>query len=179
VPLSVLGLRIFVDATRIQIPFVLSPAKPSPKTLAMAEILKSVELRLLRCTLPPAQHLTSPNPVPNPLLEVLIDSIERGNYSDALTSPAARLVFKFTESFEFEDSVESANRFYSEVERSVEAFLRNNKYCGASEAWLSVLNEEGDEDDSRSEKEVELRFAIVMCLGVAALLAFTQQNVTG
>lgn len=43
----------------------------------------------------------------------------------------------------------------------------------ASDAWLSVL--ETEEDDA----ERSLRAVLVMCIGVAAFLAFTQCNVTG
>lgn len=148
-------------------------------------LLKSIELRLLRCTLPPSQQYPSPNPNPNPLIEFLINAIERGNYSDALASPAAHLVFKFADSFEFEESVESSDRFYGEAERSVESFLRGNNSYGPSDAWLDFLGPENDEDNGESENksvsemDAELRFAIVTCLGVAALLAFVQQNVTG
>ncbi|ONK58614.1 uncharacterized protein A4U43_C09F14870 [Asparagus officinalis] len=58
-------------------------------------------------------------------------------------------------------------------------FLRNNEKKSASETWLSFLDSEGDGEDSGNEFEAEFRFAVVLCLGVAALLAFMQQNVTG
>lgn len=102
------------------------------------------------------------------MVEGLLDSIERGNYAEALSSDATRLVFRFADSWEFEDSVDCAARFYDEVERSVELFLRD----GNSEAWLQVLNADSD-------AEMECKHALLMCIGVAALLAFTQQNVTG
>ncbi|XP_038982519.1 LOW QUALITY PROTEIN: tetratricopeptide repeat protein 27 homolog [Phoenix dactylifera] len=139
--------------------------------------LRAVELRLLRFTLshdspppPPSSHpppAALPNPL-RPLVEDLLDSIERGNYADALSSDATRLVFGFADSWEFEDSVECAARFYDEVERSVELFLRN----GNSAAWLQVL-------DADTDADMECRCALLMCVGVASLLAFTQQNVTG
>ncbi|XP_010933771.1 uncharacterized protein [Elaeis guineensis] len=139
--------------------------------------LRAVELRLLRCTLshgyPPPPPSSHPPPAPQPdplrpLVEGLLDSIERGNYADALSSDATRLVFGFADSWEFEDSVDCAARFYDEVERSVELFLRN----GNSAAWLQVL-------DADTDADMECRCALLMCVGVASLLAFTQQNVTG
>nr|XP_009380070.1 PREDICTED: tetratricopeptide repeat protein 27 homolog isoform X2 [Musa acuminata subsp. malaccensis] len=144
--------------------------------------LKSVELRLIRCTLyrelpffppasptPPSSSLSSRQSF-RPLVEAVVDSIERGRYMDALSSDASRLVFGFSESWEFQDSAACAARFYEEVELSVEAFLRDV----GSVAWLQVLDADSDPD-----VDVEGRCALLMCLGVAALLAFTQQNVTG
>ncbi|CAL9036966.1 unnamed protein product, partial [Musa banksii] len=144
--------------------------------------LKSVELRLIRCTLyrelpffppasptPPSSSLSSRQSF-RPLVEAVVDSIERGRYMDALSSDASRLVFGFSESWEFQDSAACAARFYEEVELSVEAFLRDV----GSAAWLQVLDADSDPD-----VDVEGRCALLMCLGVAALLAFTQQNVTG
>ncbi|KAG1362247.1 putative tetratricopeptide repeat protein 27 [Cocos nucifera] len=147
--------------------------------MASAEpgFLRAVELRLLRCTLshdsPPPPPSSHPPPAAlsdrlRPLVEGLLDSIERGNYADALSSDATRLVFGFADSWEFEDSVDCAARFYDEVERSVELFLRS----GNSAAWLQVL-------DADTDADMEGRCALLMCVGVASLLAFTQQNVTG
>ncbi|URD90280.1 TPR [Musa troglodytarum] len=144
--------------------------------------LKSVELRLIRCTLsrelpffppasptPPPSSLSSPQSF-RPHVEAVVDSIERGRYMDALSSDASRLVFGFSESWEFQDSAACAARFYEKVERSVQAFLLD----AGSAAWLQVLDADSDPD-----VDVEGRCALLMCLGVAALLAFTQQNVTG
>lgn len=146
----------------------------------MADLLKSIELRLLRCTIPslPNPNLTVPT---ISLLEPLISSIELGDYSAALKSTAANLIFKFIALFEFENSFESADKFYSEIERCVDAFLDN----GASDVWLSFadsnLDRNGDEDAEISDGEIdaEAKFGIVLGLGVAALLAFVQQNITG
>ncbi|RWW15741.1 hypothetical protein BHE74_00004273 [Ensete ventricosum] len=144
--------------------------------------VKSVELRLIRSTLarelpffPPASPTPPPSSLSSPrsfrsLVEDVVDSIERGRYMDALSSDASRLVFGFSESWEFQDSAAYAARFYEEVERSVEAFLRD----AGSAACLQVLDADSDPD-----VDVEGRCALLMCLGVAALLAFTQQNVTG
>ncbi|KAJ0974555.1 hypothetical protein J5N97_016520 [Dioscorea zingiberensis] len=133
-----------------------------------AAFLKAVELRLLRSSL---SHFHSPPPpIPHPLIESLVDSIERGRYADVLSSSeATQLLFGFADSWEFDDSIEGASRFYDEVERSIDRFLRSD-----SEAWLQVLDDGGGDD-----MDVEFRYALLMCLGVAALLAFTQQNVTG
>ncbi|KAG0448902.1 hypothetical protein HPP92_027588 [Vanilla planifolia] len=145
----------------------------------MAELdqsfIKYVELRLLRCTisgklpLPPPSLFPSSN---NPLAAVvddLVDTIERGEYEAALSSGAARLVFAFADSYEFEDFPSSAARFYSEVERSMDSFLCDGI---AEEAWLRVL-------EPRDDVNTVYRVSVVLCLGVAALLAFIQQNVTG
>ncbi|KAH0460327.1 hypothetical protein IEQ34_010990 [Dendrobium chrysotoxum] len=135
-------------------------------------ILKSVELRLLRCTISGDLPLPSCSPYPNPentldpLTYDVLGAIERGDYAAALSSDAARLVFSFANSWEFDDSSASAALFYSQVERSIDAFLCD----GASEEpWVRVL-------DARVDANTEYRVAVVLCLGVAALLAFLQQN---
>lgn len=75
----------------------------------------------------------------------------------------------------FEDSVDSADEFYNEVERSVEAFLRAGV---EAEAWMDVLeNDEGDMDCE--EEDMGCRVVMVMCVAVAAVLAFAQRNMTG
>lgn len=133
-----------------------------------ASFLKAVELRLLRCSL--FHPLSSPPPIAHPLIESLVDSIEQGRYADVLSSSeATQLLFGFADSWEFDESTEGASRFYDEVGRNIDRFLRRD-----SETWLQVLDEGGGDDS-----DVEFRYALVMCLGVAALLAFTQQNVTG
>ncbi|XP_039114038.1 tetratricopeptide repeat protein 27 homolog isoform X1 [Dioscorea cayenensis subsp. rotundata] len=133
-----------------------------------ASFLKAVELRLLRCSL--FHPLSSPPPIAHPLIESLVDSIEQGRYADVLSSSeATQLLFGFADSWEFDESTEGASQFYDEVERNIDRFLRRD-----SETWLQVLDEGGGDDS-----DVEFRYALVMCLGVAALLAFTQQNVTG
>ncbi|WOL10567.1 tetratricopeptide repeat protein [Canna indica] len=137
--------------------------------------LKSVELRLLRCTFsqePNPSPLSSPSSPHSlrPLVEALVGFIERGQFAEALASDAARLVFGFAESWEFQNSPECAVRFYDEVERAVEAFIGD----AVSAAWLQVLD-----TGTESDLDVEGRCALLMCLGVAALLAFMQQNVTG
>lgn len=146
----------------------------------MKEFAEAMELRLLRCSLspPPPSFNAPPPPPPTPssplaqslplLIEEIVSSIEKGDYASALSSDATRLVFPFTESWEFQDSMECADQFYSEVKKSVISFLESQ-----SEAWLSVL---GSEDDVA---DCSCRALLFMCIGVAAFLAFTQCNLTG
>ncbi|XP_072987775.1 uncharacterized protein [Typha latifolia] len=142
--------------------------------------LRSVELRLLRCTISqtPSSPPSSPKPSPShpsnslrPLIESLLISIERGEYGDVLASDAALLPFPFASSWDFKNSTDSAALFYAEAERSIDSFLLS---C-AAEAWLQVLDAESEEMDD----ELECKCALLMCLGVAAFLAFTQRNLTG
>ncbi|KAK8967104.1 hypothetical protein KSP40_PGU009255 [Platanthera guangdongensis] len=141
-------------------------------------ILKSVEIRLLRCTISSElsfpSHSLYPNP-PNhlsPLIDNLLGAIERADYAAALSSDAAKLVFSFATLWEFEDSTATAARFYSEVEKSLEAFLSGGAGRAAEEAILP-------DSTAKAGSRTEHRVAVVLCLGVAALLAFVQQNVTG
>ncbi|KAH7557071.1 hypothetical protein JRO89_XS11G0041400 [Xanthoceras sorbifolium] len=134
------------------------------------KILRRYELRLLRCAVaPPASdsHL-QPQPSddqttpPSPLhshINDLVTSIECGDYLLALSSDAARLVFHPLGLDDLFDSAESADRVYSELLDRVEAFIGN----GAAAV-------DGDMD---------ARVVFVMCLAVAALLWFTQCNMTG
>ncbi|XP_077247270.1 uncharacterized protein LOC143887041 [Tasmannia lanceolata] len=135
------------------------------------EILRALELRLLRCSLSPAKNNDSQTLIQqNPLIrltEDVVSLIEKGDYMGALSSDAVPLVFSFADSWEFQDSIDGADRFYCEVEKSITSFLQND-----SEAWLSVLESEYDSDHL-------WRAFLVLCLGVAAFLAFTQCNVTG
>ncbi|KAG9455334.1 hypothetical protein H6P81_008238 [Aristolochia fimbriata] len=139
------------------------------------ELLKSFELRLLRCTLsppetslpfPPSKSLLEQKPIYQSIHHI-VSLIEEGNYVGALSSDSVRQVLPFVDAWEFQDSDDAAARFYSEVDRSVTLFLQDE-----SEAWLSVL---GDEDGLEKSR----RTLLVMCLGIAALLAFVQFNVTG
>lgn len=145
------------------------------------ETLRGFELRLLRCSLSPVsvQNDTSPcPPPPTPaneqkgdslllLIEDIINLIENGDYVRALSSDAVRLIFGFADLWEFEDTIDCADRFYCEMEKSVESFLGS-----LPDARISVPAHEDDVD-------LSCRALLVMCIGVAALLAFTQCNVTG
>jgi hypothetical protein len=119
--------------------------------------LRQVELRLLRATLP---DVTTPPPSPSlpPLIESLLSSIEKGEYVGALSGVAATSEepFGFASKWHFEDSTKCAERFYGELEGKIRDFI------------------EGLDVGFR-----ELECATLMCFGVAALLAFTQQNLSG
>ncbi|KAL6008067.1 hypothetical protein ACLOJK_033573 [Asimina triloba] len=140
-----------------------------------SENLKALELRLLRSSILPAKTATDPSKTLHDRssklissIEDIVSSIEKGEYAAALSSDAVRGVFPFAASWEFEDSAECADRFYCEVEKSVRVFLRQDD----SEAWLSVLAPE--DHPGRSGRAL-----LVLCIGLAAFLAFTQCNMTG
>ncbi|CAI9108484.1 OLC1v1008082C1 [Oldenlandia corymbosa var. corymbosa] len=143
-------------------------APPLPPPL---RLLRSLELRLLRCTIPsdsppstssPPHHPTTISHL-QPLIETLLQFIESGNYIQALSSDAAKSVFKFDGSeVQFADSAESAELFYSQlVPQCVDVF---------------IVSETCDEN---SQLEQCFRGFLVMAIGVAAFLAFTQSNITG
>ncbi|KAK1325099.1 hypothetical protein QJS10_CPA01g00478 [Acorus calamus] len=137
-------------------------------------LLRRFELRLLRCSLspPPTPPPPPPPPPSNPLhrlIDGVLSSIERGNYSAALSSEASHHVFGFASAFAFDDTVECAERFYREAEGSAATFLVG----GFESSWLSVIDPESADGDRAA------RAVLLMCLCVAALLAFTQRNITG
>lgn len=132
-------------------------------------LLRSLELRLLRCSLPsdyPSQPLSpsrsSPSVAPtfpdlHSLLNDVVALIESGHYLEALaSSPASKALFTNLRV----ESSESAHHFYSET---------------LPECVSSFLNVGGSEDSV----ELGYKALLVMAVGVAALLAFTQCNVTG
>ncbi|KAI3448862.1 hypothetical protein Pfo_005527 [Paulownia fortunei] len=134
-----------------------------------AVLLRSLELRLLRCSLPsdypsrpPSPSQFSPPVAPMfshlySLLNDVVALIESGYYLQALTSsPASQALFS---NLQF-DSSESANSFYSET---------------LPDCVSSFLNINGNEDSV----ELGYKALLVMAVGVAALLAFTQCNFTG
>ncbi|KAK9083931.1 hypothetical protein Scep_030402 [Stephania cephalantha] len=130
----------------------------------MAEsAIRELELRLLRCTLLPTATtpITLESSNSRSLLsqaEKIVALIEKGDYLEALGSDYVLPIFNFANSWSFEDSVDCADRFYAEAERSVERFLRI---------------------DGGGDEERGCRAVLVMCVGVAAFLVFTQCNVTG
>ncbi|XP_078447813.1 protein prenylyltransferase superfamily protein [Wolffia australiana] len=144
---------------------------------ADVEFLRSVELRLLRCTFsPPAQSIapSTPDDPPSSLrfaVDSVVGAIERGKYAEALSSDAVPLVFRSLESLEFADSSESAERFYREVEKRAAEFVR---VSDGRNFWLDCLD--GDEE---SEEDIGYKIALVLSLGVAAFLGFVQRNLTG
>nr|XP_048335273.1 tetratricopeptide repeat protein 27 isoform X2 [Ziziphus jujuba var. spinosa] len=131
------------------------------------EFLRACELRLLRCTLPsPPPSACSPKPQSESshrnhlrsLIHDLLHFIETGTYLQAITNPDFQrlVVFKLIDS-NLDDSPECAGRVYSEFLIAIESFLK------------------GGEDANDSA----YRVMVVMCIAVAAFLAFTQCNMTG
>lgn len=126
--------------------------------------IRGYELRLIRCTLtpspsPPAAAVLNPA-VPQTessdgLVKELLDSIECGNYAEALTSHPCRLIFQLDR-----DSLplDCAERLYSELVQRSEYFVT---------------------DASASPAEQARRVMLVTCIAVAAFLGFTQCNFTG
>ncbi|KAH6834852.1 Protein prenylyltransferase superfamily protein [Perilla frutescens var. hirtella] len=131
--------------------------------------LRSLELRLLRCSIPsdslarpPVPTQSSPPVAPQfphllSLLNDVVALIESGDYVQALTSSSAsQALFSCLQL----DSFESAHRFYSET---------------LPDCVSSFLNVSGSEDSV----ELGCKALLVMAVAVASLLAFTQCNITG
>ncbi|CAM0871615.1 unnamed protein product [Alopecurus aequalis] len=124
--------------------------------------LRDAELRLLRCTLPAAASqppLPSPTPAHplGPAAASALAAVEHGDYAAALASAVPH--FLHASACTEADHVSPA-QFYAELAAAAEAFLRGNVGGAADEGF-------------------ESRCALVLSAAVAALLAFTQQNVTG
>lgn len=124
--------------------------------------LRDFELRLLRCSLPATSSSVGPSDTDelphsvHSFVKDVITATEAGDYVRALSSDAARTIFQFADSSFLEDGPE---RFYSElVLQHAEMFLFN-----------------GLED----ERERSCKVFLLMSVGVAAFLAFTQCNITG
>ncbi|KAJ0261095.1 Protein prenylyltransferase superfamily protein [Hirschfeldia incana] len=132
------------------------------------QILRGYELRLLRCTVsslpsdsPPESHLldgSEPETHPHDsLINSLLSLIESGDYLGALDSEATRLILGDAE-LDLVDSVDSAERVYSELLVKVETFVAN---------------------DSLDEIDKARRAVMVMCLAIAAAFWFTRCHLTG
>ncbi|KZV46784.1 tetratricopeptide repeat protein 27 [Dorcoceras hygrometricum] len=126
------------------------------------QALRHLELRLFRCSLPSDHPAPPPSPTQSsavssllPLINDVVTLIESGQYVQALSSSASQTLFS---SLQFGLS-ESAQQFYSE----------SLPHCANS--FLDV-NEESWEDTAS-------KALLVVAVAVAALLAFTQCNVTG
>ncbi|XVE98988.1 hypothetical protein REPUB_Repub03eG0157200 [Reevesia pubescens] len=129
------------------------------------EVLRGHELRLLRCTLRPPSSDSSPHSQPSdfdaslpPLhahISNIIAFIESGDYLGALSADAARLVLASPDS---DLSSDSPDRVYSQLLDRVESFINEPSVDDAEKAFRVVL---------------------VVCVAVAALLWFTQCNLTG
>ncbi|KAK2978674.1 hypothetical protein RJ640_029940 [Escallonia rubra] len=143
-----------------------SSARLSTPGLAQLDqhLLRNLELRLLRCSISP--DCTPPSSDSHPptdlrtvtLIQGALEAIESGHYARVLSSDASRLIFKLDSSEALlRNSTHCADRFYSKlVVECVNSFL----VC----------------DDIQ---ETSYRAFLVMTVAVAALLAFTQCNMTG
>ncbi|TVU39421.1 hypothetical protein EJB05_12840, partial [Eragrostis curvula] len=130
--------------------------------------LREAELRLLRCTLPTpstrAPQLTSSPPPQHPLgaaAAAALAAVEAGDYEAALAAAAPHLLPASASA----GPPGSAAQFYADLAASVQAFLRGGG--------------DGDGAGEAAAEEHECRCAVVLAAAVAALLAFTQENVTG
>ncbi|XVF70707.1 hypothetical protein PTKIN_Ptkin11bG0184200 [Pterospermum kingtungense] len=125
-------------------------------------LLRGHELRLLRCTLrppPPSDPSSSDSDASLPPIHAFISdiltSIESGDYLGALSSDAARLVLASPDS---DLSSDSPDRVYSQLLDRVESFINEPSVDDADKAC---------------------RVFLVVCVAVAALFWFTQNNLTG
>ncbi|XP_075516483.1 uncharacterized protein LOC142551240 [Primulina tabacum] len=133
------------------------------RQLNKIQAFRHLELRLLRCSLPSDHPSSPPSPTKSlpavssllPLINDVVTLIESGHYAQALSSSASQTLFS---SLQF-SSCESAQRFYSE----------SLPQCANS--FLDVKEESWEETSGKA--------LLVVAVGVAALLAFTQCNVTG
>ncbi|XP_022874841.1 tetratricopeptide repeat protein 27 homolog [Olea europaea var. sylvestris] len=137
------------------------------------EALRHLELRLLRCTLPsdhpsqppppPLLTLSSPCSILHSLLNAVVSLIESGNYLQALSSSASQSLFANLKFVSPES--ESASRFYSD------------SLLECVDSFLNVNGSENLEPESMELKGYKV--LLVMAIGVSALLAFIQCNITG
>lgn len=130
-------------------------------TAAAPTFLREAEIRLLRSTFPSPASQPSPlsPPPPHPLGPVAasaLAAVEAGDYAAALACAAPHLLPASTSTA----APDTAAQFYADLAAAAEAFLREDGEGAAGEGF-------------------ECRCAVVLSAAVAALLAFTQQNVTG
>jgi hypothetical protein len=124
--------------------------------------LREAELRLLRCTLPDAASRPPvPSPPPlhplGPVAASALAAVELGDYAAALAS-AVRHILRASASTEADH--DSPAQFYGHLAAAVEVFLLGDVGGAVDEGF-------------------QCRCALVLAAAVAALLAFTQHNVTG
>lgn len=135
-----------------------------------AEVLsiRAYELRLIRCTLVPFPSIHGPQSPPsdqahdlNALINHVLALIETGDYLQVFNSEASRLVFQLDDDspFLFDNSLECADRLYSELLNRAESFI-------------------GDKSVNDAAAKAS-RMVLVMCIAVAAFLVFTQRSITG
>uniref|UniRef100_A0ACD5UN51 Uncharacterized protein n=1 Tax=Avena sativa TaxID=4498 RepID=A0ACD5UN51_AVESA len=132
--------------------------------MAGPTFLREAELRLLRCTLPsPTSQTAPPSPPPahplGPVAASAIAAVEAGDYAAALASAVPQLLNGSTfASADFPDG--SQAQVYADLAAAAESFLQGDGGAAVGEGF-------------------QCRCAVVLSAAVAALLAFTQQNVTG
>ncbi|KAM0831147.1 hypothetical protein ACQ4PT_065744 [Festuca glaucescens] len=133
-------------------------------TTAAPTFLREAELRLLRCTLPsPTSQPAPPSPPPahplGPVAASALAAVEAGDYAAALASAVPHLLHGSTlASADF--ATASPAQIYADLAAAAESFLQWDGGATAGEGS-------------------QCRCAVVLSAAVAALLAFTQQNVTG
>lgn len=133
--------------------------------------LRALELRLLHCSIPSSSSSHQSTPTTSfshlhTLIEQVLQFIESGQYTQALSSDGAKAIFTSQQlnHHKLNDSSESAESFYSEfVPQCVTLFLNAN----------------GVEDSAPNSVAKLYKVVLVMAVAVAALLGFTQCNITG
>ncbi|KAF5942686.1 hypothetical protein HYC85_020328 [Camellia sinensis] len=134
---------------------------------AQFDSLRLFELRLLRCSLPlpfPTSYEQSHDSNTDnarqlhSLIENVVTSIETGDYLRALSSDAARTIFKFQD-WSSSPLLDCPDQFYSQlVLKNIELFLF---------------------DESEDDIDKSYKAFLLIAIAVAAFLAFTQCNITG
>ncbi|XP_060172174.1 uncharacterized protein LOC132603231 isoform X2 [Lycium barbarum] len=131
--------------------------------------LRALELRLLHSSLPLSSFPNQPTPTSSfshihTLITQVLEFIELGQYTQALSSNGAKAIFSSSQPPQLNDSSESAEFFYSEfVPQCVTLFL----------------NTDGVEDSGPNSLGKIYKAVLVMAVAVAAILGFTQCNITG
>ncbi|KAJ8562365.1 hypothetical protein K7X08_011656 [Anisodus acutangulus] len=129
--------------------------------------IRALELRLLRSSLPLSSSPNQPSCCSHlhSLIEEVLEFIELGQYTKALSSNGAKAIFSLSHpSMHHNDSYESAELFYHEfVPQCVDLFL----------------NSDGVGNVGPNSLEKLYKAVLVMAVAVAALLGFTQSNITG
>ncbi|XP_044957834.1 tetratricopeptide repeat protein 27 homolog [Hordeum vulgare subsp. vulgare] len=125
--------------------------------------LREAELRLLRCTLPTAaSRPPPPSPPPvhplGPVAASALAAVELGDYAAALACAVPHIL---RASASTEADHDSPAQFYGHLAAAAEVFV----------LW--------DVGGGAADEGFECRCALVLSAAAAALLAFTQQNVTG
>ncbi|KAI3702710.1 hypothetical protein L6452_28460 [Arctium lappa] len=122
----------------------------------LLQVLRSYELRLLRCSLshdqplPTPQILTTSNPLQTSI-HTLLQSIESGHYSKPLTSNSAAFLLNLNQ---------SSSSYSDSIANCVNSFL-------------TAENSDGSNEDT------SLRAFLLVAVAVSVFSAFIQSNVTG